>query len=669
MDNLLTNQDGQGLTNQATLTFTDPGTGLPVNRTVGTSITVGEPHLTLTKTITSAMAGLDAGDTVSFQVIVGNDGTTTAFDTVLTDLLPAGLENISNVTVSAAGGAGLPTVTNLGGQWQTTAFTLPVGGTVTVTFDARISNTALPGQQIQNSVSAVFSSRSGADPKERDGSTPGSNQNDGQLNNYNLAANAPIITVSDPVAIDKQFYPLSTKTTFAIGEPVTYRLKISLIEGTVNNLVVTDTLPAGVTFTGSLVGVGSTNLTYTGLPTPVQAGQVITFALGQVTNLPDGINANDFITIDLSARVDNLTENQDRTILGNQAQVKFVDSLGAPVTREFDADGNTPGVQPLYLSIVEPNLRLLKSANPTSVSLGDETTFTIVVGHAAASRATAYDIVVTDTLPPGLTYVDSSGTPTPAVNGHTLTFTIDALTLAADQTAITFRAKLDLAAAAGIPLTNQAVATYTSLPGINPHERTGSGGLNDYIASSTTVITPSTASSIEAVKTVADLNGGLVMPGDTLEYTVTLTNTGGSGLTQVRFTDPLPARTKFAGSLTTTKGSGSLTGGLITVNVDSLAPARRLPSSSKLRSTATPPRARSSPIREWWIAPRPSPNRPTATGTPVTAINPRIWWWAVCLRRKPGFTRGKRQRSSSMPTLMEVSASEIPYGIRYSLET
>jgi uncharacterized repeat protein (TIGR01451 family)/fimbrial isopeptide formation D2 family protein len=573
VDNSITTQNNQNLLNQATLGFTDPGTGLPASLNAGTSVTVGEPHLTLAKTITSAMAGLDAGDTVSFQVIAGNDGTTTAFETVLTDLLPTGLENITNVNVSPAGGAGLPTVTNLGGQWQTTAFILPVGGTVTITFDARISITALPGEQIQNSVRAAFTSRNGADPNERDGSTPGSNQDDGQLNNYNFAANAPIITVSDPVAIDKQFYPLSTKTTFAIGEPVTYRLKISLIEGTVNNLVVTDTLPAGVTFTGSLVGVGSTNLTYTGLPTPVQAGQVLTFALGQVTNLPDGIGANDFITIDVSVRVDNLAENQDRTILGNQARVQFTDSFGTLLTREFDADANTPGIQPLYLSIVEPNLRLLKSANPTTVSLGDETTFTIVVGHAAASRTTAYDIVVTDTLPAGLTYVDGSGTPTPAVNGQTLTFTIDALTLAADQSAITLRAKLDLAAAAGIPLTNQAIATYTSLPGVSPDERTGSGGFNDYIAVSTAEITPSTASSIEAVKTVTDLNGGLVMPGDTLEYNVTLTNTGGSGLTQVRFTDPLPARTAFAGSLTTTKGSGSLTGSLITVNVGNLAPA------------------------------------------------------------------------------------------------
>jgi len=573
VDNILTNQNNQNLLNQATLGFTDPGTGQPASLNAGTSITVGEPHLTLAKTISSAMAGLDAGDTVSFQVLVGNDGTTTAFDTVLTDLLPLGLENITNIMVGAANGAGLPTITNLGGQWQTTAFTLPVGGTVTITFDTRISTTALPGQQIQNGVRAAFTSRNGADPNERNGSTPGSNQDDGQLNNYNHAANAPIITVSDPVAIDKQFYPQGTKTTFAIGEPVTYRLKISLIEGTVNNLAVTDTLPAGVTYTGSLVGVGSTNLTYSGLPTPVQVGQVLTFTLGQVTNLPDGIGANDFITIDVSARVDNVAENQDRTILGNQVQIQFLDSLGTLVTREFDAEANTPGIQPLYLTIVEPNLRLLKSANPTSVSLGDETTFTIVVAHNAASRANAYDIVVTDTLPAGLTYVNGSGTPTPVVNGQTLTFTIEALTLTADQTAITFRAKLDLSAAAGIPLTNRAAATYTSLAGDSPHERTGSGGLNDYIASSTAVITPSTVSSIEAVKTVTDLNGGLVMPGDTLEYAVTLTNTGGGGLTQVRFTDPLPAQTTYAGSLTTTKGNGSISGGLITVNVGNLAPA------------------------------------------------------------------------------------------------
>ncbi len=223
--------------------------------------------------------------------------------------------------------------------------------------------------------------------------------------------------------------------------------------------------------------------------------------------------------------------------------------------------------------MIEPNLQLLKRANPTSVSLGDETTFTIVVDHTATSRANAYDIVVTDTLPLGLTYVDGSGTLTPVASGQTLTFTIEALTLAADQTAISFRAKVDPASVAGIALTNRAEATYTSLAGSRPDERNGTGGLNDYTASSSATLTPSTASAIEAAKTVTDLNGGLVMPGDTLEYTVTLTNTGGSALTQIRFTDPLPAYTTYAGSLTTTKGNGSMTGGLITVTIDNLAPA------------------------------------------------------------------------------------------------
>ncbi len=59
-------------------------------------------------------------------------------------------------------------------------------------------------------------------------------------------------------------------------------------------------------------------------------------------------------------------------------------------------------------------------------------------------------------------------------------------------------------------------------------------------------------------KTVTDLNGGDVNPGDTLEYTVSFSNVGSDGATNVVLTDPIPADTTFVpGSLQVVTGANA----------------------------------------------------------------------------------------------------------------
>ncbi|HEX8140511.1 MAG TPA: isopeptide-forming domain-containing fimbrial protein [Pyrinomonadaceae bacterium] len=59
-------------------------------------------------------------------------------------------------------------------------------------------------------------------------------------------------------------------------------------------------------------------------------------------------------------------------------------------------------------------------------------------------------------------------------------------------------------------------------------------------------------------KTVTDLNGGSVNPGDELEYTINVSNTGNDGATSSVVTDPIPANTTYvAGSLQITSGANA----------------------------------------------------------------------------------------------------------------
>ena len=48
-----------------------------------------------------------------------------------------------------------------------------------------------------------------------------------------------------------------------------------------------------------------------------------------------------------------------------------------------------------------------------------------------------------------------------------------------------------------------------------------------------------------ATKTVVDVNGGSVVPGDILEYTIGVSNTGNDGALQTVLTDPIPANTTY----------------------------------------------------------------------------------------------------------------------------
>lgn len=66
------------------------------------------------------------------------------------------------------------------------------------------------------------------------------------------------------------------------------------------------------------------------------------------------------------------------------------------------------------------------------------------------------------------------------------------------------------------------------------------------------------APTLASTKTVTDLDGGVVEPGDVLEYAISLTNTGLDAATGVRLDDPVPAGTAYEpGSLAIVAGPGA----------------------------------------------------------------------------------------------------------------
>lgn len=598
VDNRLVNQDGDTLTNAATLRFDTPGGSGTQTLADDAALTLGEPKLALTQTITSSTTGLEAGDTVTYRVTVKNTGTTPAFETLLSEALPPELRHVQNLSVvsltNTSNNSETPTLNAGDDGWSSSPFDLHPGDVLTLEFTVTLQDTAQPGQVLQAELAATYGSRDGDDANERDGSTPASSQDDDtKLNNYNVLSLSPTITVRDPVNLDKTFHPDPARVTYTIGATVGYRLTLAVTEGTTRAVVLTDTLPDGVTLIGTpVIGKGHTGITFGNTGTLfTQNGQVLTFTLGDVVNPATGITTDDVVTIDIQARIDNVTANQAGTVLGNHVQVQFTDGANVPQTRDYDADAVTAGIQPLNLTLVEPVLDIRQSVDRALVSLGDTGLFMLTLDHLDTSTADAFDLKVVITLDEGLTYVPGSASTAPdsvSGDGRTLTWTLASLTQATDNTTLTYQAQVANNVTVGLGLSSQATLTYASQSGATgaaSSGRTGSSGegsgLNNYAASQSVSLTPTTNAVIAATKTVTDLDGGDALAGDTLEYRVLLKNTGADTAFNVVFTDAIPANTTYVE--VSSVPVGAIIDEALTVDVGTLASQAEVTLSFRVR--------------------------------------------------------------------------------------
>ena len=611
--NVIANQNNGNRVNSAAALYEDPNnaantlsSAAPSNPTVR----VGEPNLAIVKAITAGAAGADAGNSVDWSFTVSNGGTTTAHRTEIRDVLPPGLDGITNVGLATTGGVTLNgTATPLalanvrvrttvnpndtievaesaqGDAADTVA--LAPGASLTITFRSTVMNTVTPGQVLTNAIRVPYASQpdcGAAGVVCRDNSSsPGNvdDDDDAQLDNYEESGSASL-TIRSNIAIDKEVAPAAAP----VGATVVFSNRIDLIEGVTPNVVVTDVLPAGMSYVSHSIAVGNLGMVFgnPGYDTRLGSGQTVTFDLGSIVNPGNGNAGDDFFTVQISARIDNVAANQSGVVLKNGEQASgsllTVTYGTVPATVTFDADPLLPGNQGRPLTVQEPALAIDKTAVPLSQALGDVVTYALTVTHTGASTSNAFDLVLTDTLPAGMAFVPGSVNPPGAfggIAGQVLTLDAGTLTLAAGSTTISYQARILPSAAVGVPLVNSVAGVYASQPdgtGAPDSGRTGSGGINDYGLAASAQATPNANAFIEAQKTVAiavdaDASGNLT-PGDTLEYTVVLANTNGVA-TNVVFTDPVPADTTLVpGATTTTRGTIAESATLLTVAVGTM---------------------------------------------------------------------------------------------------
>ncbi len=433
---------------------------------------------------------VDAGDTLTYQIVVTNNAgganATSAFDVRFRDILDAitaanptiELQLIdttigSGIAVSAPGYSALTNSSTLGAL-DLVFSRLDAGYSITLTLTTRVVADAPAGAQILNSATASYSSlpgsgatlttltsagsvvtspgSSGSATGERNGTdvpAPTDNSaplNDAVLNNYAIGATSAARNIAKPT-IDKQFLstsdPATTGTNLSIGESVMYRILITLPEGTTRSTIVTDFLPAGLEFLSATADFTGSGVTPFVLGSPASTGSEATgttlvFTLGTLTNAADNDATNDSFSILLTARAADLATNVSGANLTNSANLTFTDpdgplSDGTPTLIIVPDTTGTP-VDPV-VTIVEPKLQLVKSVDDATPDIGQVLTFTLTLTHQPGSTATAFDLLVRDTIPAGLVLDPTSI----QVNGAALTAnasTTSALSLDLDQLAV-----------------------------------------------------------------------------------------------------------------------------------------------------------------------------------------------------------------------------------------
>ena len=309
--------------------------------------------------------------------------------------------------------------------------------------------------------------------------------------------------------------------TAAAGDSLTYTIDYANtgdIDAT--NVVLTDTLPTGVTFVSSV-------------PLPNSSlGQVHTYNLGTVLAGQSG-------AVVINAFIDNPLD-PSITELINTATISSTETPEVTATATTTIEGSGSSGPPVMV--------ISKSADKTRVRNGEIVTYTINVLNAGGADAT--NVVVSDTIPAQAyySYVAASIAGGDSRNDGalpTLQWTINTLAPGASQD-LTFWMQVGPGAAPAGSTTRDNFASVVSTETPTPTD------------SNIVVVTIDANPELTLTKSVTPELPTQIAPGGELTYTLVVKNIGDATATDVRVTDPFPANSVFVrGSQTTTQGTAS----------------------------------------------------------------------------------------------------------------
>jgi uncharacterized repeat protein (TIGR01451 family) len=468
------------------------------------SANVPAPNLTITKTDNATT--VYRGGPVSYTIVVTNNGAYTVAGNV-TDVVPASITSVIWNCVASAGST--CAASNGSGNNISTSVTLEAGDTATYTVSGTVSATAT-GPLVNQASVALQSSW-----------LIESNTSD------NTASDSDTVNLNANLGITKT----DSLSNVNPGATVTYTIVVSNAgPDAATGAIVTDTVPAslsGVTWTCGSPTNGATCAAASG------SGN----SISTTANLPASSSVTYLVSGTLLS-----------TATGTLSNTATVLTPASGVTDTTDPSrtgaGNNSATDTTTINAVS-NLSVTKTVNNATPNVGNTVSYTITVTNNGSANAT--NVRLTDVVPSGLTYVSSTPSGTTTYNSATGLWTIGSLANAASATLVI----------------NATVNTGT---GNNTITNTTSGLTADQFdpVSSNNVGSVSlrvTSSDLSLAKSV---NNATPSFGQSVIFTITLSNSGPDGATGVIVKDLLPAGLGFS-SYTATVGSYANATGIWTV--------------------------------------------------------------------------------------------------------
>ncbi|MGK2932914.1 MAG: hypothetical protein ACSLFD_09135, partial [Solirubrobacterales bacterium] len=477
------------------------------------TVTVKEPAVVLDKRVSVNGGAFTNGqeaqpsDSLTYRIEVKNNGTSPAYDVVVTDKPDVEIINVVN-----AAGAGFstkawdPVDNNM--SWKIPGPIAP-GDTVTLTYTANsVSSLSLiNGQTAVNTAKApsyfgVSSTDRAANP------TWVFREYSANDDTVILSYEFPEIQVTKTTG--KPGFPDIADAPVEQSFPWRIEIKNNANVAKAFDTVVTDTLPADWTY-----DAGSTSITggASAEPTVVTnpAGDKLTWNFsGQTINPGASVVINFTATPQLAARA-----NPNPQI--NDSDAASRDSSGNP----GNADGPYKDEDDAKATLKFPiaDLVLTKTA-PAEVESNEVFDYGITVENKGPNTAT--DVVINDPLPAGLTFVSSADCSSAAVcNLGTI--------LSGESKSVTIKVKATYAVA-GTTVVNTATATQKEWEP-TPDDNTD-----------TVETIVKGEANVEIIKTAAPVNP---RPGDIVTYTLKAKNIGTAIAQDVKITDSLPVGVTF----------------------------------------------------------------------------------------------------------------------------
>jgi uncharacterized repeat protein (TIGR01451 family)/gliding motility-associated-like protein len=482
------------ISNTASVTATEPNSPSPTS-TVNT-IASRTPVLSIIK---SGPSSINAGETITYTVIVSNNSASDALNLAISDLVPATVSGVS-WTASTTGNAqiigaltGNGNTINLNGNVASGSgnqITIVVTGKVAAGFSGSLTNTA-----------TVTPAEAGTGPASATATTN--------------------VTRIPVLAIQK-----NGPAALSAGQAITYTISVKNIsQANATASVITDAIPASI--------LNPTWITSTTGTATVTAGATGTGSALSVTGNIGG-NPADEILITISGTV-------------NPATTANISNSATVTPAETGAVPKTAG--PVITTITKtPSVSLTKTG-PATANAGETVSYVINVVNSGPSNATA--LVITDAVPAELTAVSwtatSSGTSAVTIgaagNGNAISVTGNLNAGSGNKIQINVSGSLG-AGQTNTTLNNTAVATPAE-PGISP-------------VSSNTV---STKISNKNSLTISKSGPVTVNAGEQVVYNLIISNNGPSNAVNAIITDQIPSGLTNVNWIATASGAATISAG------------------------------------------------------------------------------------------------------------